>query len=58
MKYLFPLLSPGGAIYSQDGDFPLVIEVFRDQQFWMEELGCEKMPVIENLGKKITIIRK
>lgn len=58
LKYLFPLLSPGGAIYSQDGDFPLVIEVFRDQQFWMEELGCEKMPVIENLGKKITIIRK
>ena len=22
------------------------------------ELGCEKIPVIENLGKKITIIRK
>lgn len=58
LKYLYPLLSPGGAVYSQDGDFPLVIEVFRDKKFWLEEVGCDKVPEIENLGKKITIIRK
>jgi O-methyltransferase len=58
LKYLYPLLSPGGAIYSQDGDFPLVIEVFKDENFWRNEVGCEQVPEIENLGKKITIIRK
>lgn len=58
LKYLYPLISPGGAIYSQDGDFPLVIEVFRDKQFWVEEVGCDHIPYIDNIGKKITIIRK
>jgi O-methyltransferase len=58
LKYLFPLLSNGGAIYSQDGDFPLVIDVLKDESFWRNEVGCKKLPIIENLGKKITIIRK
>jgi O-methyltransferase len=58
LKYLYPLLSPGGAIYSQDGDFPLVIEVLKDENFWKNEVGCINIPAIENLGKKITIIRK
>jgi O-methyltransferase len=58
LKSLYPLISPGGAIYSQDGDFPLVIDVFRDKKFWLEEVGCEKIPEIKNLGKKITVILK
>ena len=58
LKYLYPLLAHGGAIYSQDGDFPLVIEVFKDENFWINEVGCSGMPAIEGLGKKITIIRK
>lgn len=58
LKYFYPLLSVGGAIYSQDGDFPLVIDVLKDEQFWRNEVGCEVLPEIENLGKKITIIRK
>ncbi|TCJ13978.1 methyltransferase [Flaviaesturariibacter flavus] len=58
LKHLYPLLSPGGRIYSQDGDFPLVIDVFRDAHFWREEVGCTELPVIEGLGKKITVIRK
>jgi O-methyltransferase len=58
LKYLFPLLQTGGAIVSQDGDFPLVINVFKDENFWKNEVGCKEMPVIEGLGKKITIIRK
>jgi O-methyltransferase len=58
LKYLYPLISPGGAVYSQDGDFPLVIDVFRDKKFWLEEVGCEKIPEIKNLGKKITVILK
>jgi O-methyltransferase len=58
LKYLYPLISPGGAIFSQDGDFPLVVEVFKDEKFWIDELGCSKIPVIKNMGKKITIILK
>ena len=51
LKYLYPLVVPGGIIYSQDGDFPLVIEVFNDDKFWENEVGCKK-PDIEGLGKK------
>ena len=50
LKYLYPLLEPGGVIVSQDGDFPLVIEVFKD-----ENSGRMKLDVynsaIEGLGK-------
>jgi O-methyltransferase len=58
LKYLYPLITPGGAIYSQDGDFPLVIDVFKDEKFWKEEVGCITIPEIKGLGKKITIIQK
>ena len=58
LKYLYPLLAPGGSIYSQDGDFPLVVDVFRDEQFWKEEVGVAQLPEIVGLGKKITIINK
>ena len=51
LKYLYPLLAPGGVIFSQDGDFPLVIEVFDSDEFWEEEVGCKK-PYIEGLGEK------
>jgi len=58
LQYLYPLIAPGGAIYSQDGDFPLVIDVFKDERFWKEEVGLDRLPEIEGLGKKITIIHK
>lgn len=57
LKYLYPLLVPGGVICSQDGDFPLVLEVFQDRAFWQDELGVAPPP-IEGLGKKIIRIRK
>jgi len=58
LKYLYPLIIPGGVLYSQDGDFPLVIEVFNDDEFWEKECGCKK-PYIEGLGtqKLIRIIK-
>lgn len=34
LKYLYPLIIPAGVLYSQDGDFPLVIKVFDDDEFW------------------------
>ena len=59
LKYLYPLLVPGGILVSQDGDFPLVIDVFDDDSFWENEVGCKK-PMIEGLGvnKMIKIKKK
>ncbi len=51
LKYLYPRLSPGGVLVSQDGDFPLVVDVFDDDRFWRTEVGCEKPP-IEGLGQR------
>lgn len=58
LKYLYPLLVPGGVICSQDGDFPLVIDIIDNNEFWRDEFGIEK-PQIEGLRKsKIIKIRK
>ncbi len=49
LKYLYPLLQPGGVLFSQDGHLPLVLKVFRDKAFWNDELGCDP-PELEGLG--------
>ena len=51
LKYLYPLLVSGGVLYSQDGHLPLVIAVFKDEEFWKNEVGFPK-PHIEGLGKQ------
>jgi O-methyltransferase len=58
LKYMWPLLSPGGVLMSQDGDFPLVIDVYGDDKFWEEELGCAR-PEVDGLGtrKIISIVK-
>jgi len=50
LHYLYPLTSPGGVIFSQDAHFPWIIELFRDDTFWRDEIGIAK-PEIEGLGK-------
>ena len=50
LKYLYPRIVSGGILYSQDGDFPLVIDIFKDYAFWENEVGCKK-PAIEGIGK-------
>lgn len=59
LKYLYPLLESGGVIFSQDGHLPLVIDVFNDDNFWLNEIGCKK-PEILGLGKSklIKIIKE
>ncbi len=47
--YLYPLLSRGGIIVSQDAHFPWIIELFNDPAFWEKEIGIKK-PVIDGLG--------
>jgi O-methyltransferase len=50
LKYLWPLLVPGGILFSQDGDLPLVPQVFNDGDFRRQELKTSK-PVIHGFGK-------
>lgn len=51
VKHFYPLLRPGGMLFSQDGHLPLVIDVFDDDRFWTCEVGCKK-PRIAGLGEK------
>jgi len=48
--YLYPLLSPGGVIFSQDAHFPWIIDLFESDAFWRNEVGIAK-PEINGLGK-------
>lgn len=58
LKHLYPLLVPGGAIFSHDGHLPLVQEVLTDDAFWRAEVGVARPP-IEGLGeRKLVVIRK
>lgn len=50
LKYLYPLIRPGGTLFSQDGQVPLVIELLDNDQFWQDEIGCPK-PKIQGLRK-------
>ncbi len=58
LQHIYPKLSKKGVIVSQDGDFPLVIDVFKDDEFWQKTVGCEK-PAIDGLGseKMLTIVK-
>jgi len=49
LSYLWPLLVPGGVLYSQDGHLPLVLEAFDDGDFWRQELKTSK-PQIHGFG--------
>ena len=51
LKYLYPLLSPGGVLASQDAHLPLVIQVLEDDRFWREEVGAPR-PQFEGLHRK------
>jgi hypothetical protein len=56
--YLYPLLSPGAIIISQDAHFPWIIELLNDPAFWKKEIGIEK-PTMSGLGKlKFVTVRK
>jgi O-methyltransferase len=58
LKYLFPLLIPGGVLFSQDGHLPLVVELLGNDRFWEDEIGCSR-PHIDGLGtrKLVRIIK-
>jgi O-methyltransferase len=59
LKYLYPLVVPGGVIYSQDGHLQRIIDLLRNNGFWEKEVRTSK-PHIEGLGetKLIKIVKK
>jgi len=57
LAYLYPLLVPGGVIFSHDGHLPLCMAVFRDASLWREIGGPP--PVFSGLGtRKLISIMK
>ena len=58
LKHLYPLLSPGGVLMSQDAHLPLVIQVLEDDQFWRHVVGAPR-PHIDGLRtRKLVSMRK
>ena len=58
LKYLYPLLQPGGFLMSHDGHLTLVTEVFQNKDFWEKTVGFPKPPMFGlNKGKIISIIK-
>ena len=51
LQYLYPLVSSGGVLFSQDGHIAPVRAVFDDDEFWQQTVGLTK-PVIQGLGKQ------
>ena len=51
LRYLYPLLVPGGSIFSHDGHLPLCVDVIRDDRFWSEVVGAPRPP-IPGLGRR------
>ena len=55
LQYLYPLLIKGGALFSQDGHLPWIIELLSDKIFWQKELKIE-IPKMQGLGKEKLVI--
>jgi len=49
LQYLYPLLVPGGSIFSHDGHLPLCTEAMDDDEFWAHTIGFPK-PAMPGLG--------
>lgn len=58
LRYLYPLLVPGGVLFSQDGHLPWIVKLLSDDEFWEKEVRYRK-PKMSNLGaKKLVAIEK
>ncbi len=56
VKYVYPRVSRGGLILSQDGHFPWIIKLLEDENFWKRETGAGK-PLMCGLGfSKLVVI--
>lgn len=58
LRYLWPQLSPGGLLYSQDAHLKEIVDLFTDSAFW-RTLGETKPPRFVGLGScKMVYTRK
>jgi len=55
LKYLYPLIQPGGLILSQDGHFPWIIDLLGDRVYWEKEIGVKK-PDMNGLGSSKLVV--
>lgn len=55
LQYLYPVLVKGGALLSQDGHLPWIIELLSDKNFWEKELKV-RVPEMQGLGKEKLVI--
>ena len=51
VTHLFPLLRPGGVLFSQDGHLRATVALLGDASFWRDEVGVDQ-PRIEGLGTR------
>ncbi|MGB8951796.1 MAG: TylF/MycF/NovP-related O-methyltransferase [Candidatus Aminicenantales bacterium] len=51
LRYLWPRLSPGGVLFSQDGHLSEICDLLNDKKFWAE-LGEKNAPKFIGLGKE------
>lgn len=59
IEHLWPRLSPGGMIFSQDGHITAVIDALEDHNWWRHKLRCTKVPHIYGAGThKLVYIAK
>jgi len=55
LKYLYPKLSPGGFLFSQDAHLPAVVDVIEDVDTW-KALGVDKPRIEYTRHKRLLII--
>jgi hypothetical protein len=55
LKYLYPKLSPGGFLFSQDAHLPAVVDVIEDVKTW-KALGFDKPRIEYTRHKRLLII--
>jgi O-methyltransferase len=51
VRWLYPRLRPGGALFSQDGHLEATVALLRDPDFWRDEVGVTP-PVVHGLGSR------
>ena len=51
LQRLFPLVRPGGVVFTQDGHLRAIVELLASERFWRDVVGVEP-PVIEGLGQR------
>lgn len=51
VRELWPRLRSGGVLFSLDGQLRATHELFADESFWRDEVGCAP-PIVEGLGRE------